>query len=106
MCISKSSDWNDIDMFLIKKILSGIVAPLTHICNLSFKTGTFPDKMKVAKVVPLNKDGDKHTTNYRPQFSNTIEKLCVTRLITSLEKNSTLMDGQCGSDQEHQLVWH
>lgn len=47
-------------MFLIKKIFNGIVAPLTHICNFSFKTGTFPDKMKVAKVVSLNKDGDKH----------------------------------------------
>ncbi len=92
-CTSKiSEDWNDIDMFLVKKIINEIVDPLTHICNLSFKTGTFPDKMKVAKVIPLYKDGDKHLfTNYRPvsllsQFSKIIEKLFVTRLDRFIEK--------------------
>ena len=29
-------------------------------CNLSFSTGVFPDAMKIARVIPLFKSGDKH----------------------------------------------
>ena len=52
-----SADWNDIDMHLVKKVIDGIADPLTHICNTSFKTGIFPEKMKIAKVVPVFKNG-------------------------------------------------
>lgn len=52
---------------LVKKVIDGIVNPLTYFCNLSFKTGTFPCKMKTAKVIPLYKAwGRHHFTNYRP----------------------------------------
>ena len=27
--------------------------PLTHICNLSFSQGVFPDKLKTAKILPF-----------------------------------------------------
>ncbi len=36
-------------MALIKEIIGAIVK--TYICNLSFKTGVFPCKMKIAKVI-------------------------------------------------------
>ncbi len=55
----KSTDWNDIEMALIKEIIDAIVKPLTYICNLSFKTGVFPSKMKIAKVIPLYKAGER-----------------------------------------------
>lgn len=62
-----STDYNDTDMSTVKSVIEGIVKPLTYICNLSFQSGTFPDKMKVAKVIPLFKIGDRHHfTNYRP----------------------------------------
>ncbi len=42
-CMSKiSTDGDDIDMCLKKKIIEGIVDPLTHICNLLFKMRKFP----------------------------------------------------------------
>lgn len=54
----------------VKHVIDGIVKPLTYICNLSFQTGTFPIKMKIAKVIPLYKTEDKHHfTNYRPVFT-------------------------------------
>lgn len=81
-CKSKSStDCHDISMTLIKKVILNIAKPLTYICNLSFQTGCFPSKMKIAKVIPLFKNDNKHAfTNYRPisllpQFSKILEKL-------------------------------
>ena len=50
-----SNDCNDIDMTIIKTIIDEIVTPLTYICNQSFLSGTFHNKMKLAKVIPLYK---------------------------------------------------
>ncbi len=56
---TKKSTGNDnIDMSIIKHVISHIVKPLTHICNISFKNGTFPDQTKVAKVIPIFKGND------------------------------------------------
>lgn len=77
----KSLDCNDIDMIVVKRVIEAIIKPFTYICNLSFQTGRFPDRMKIAKVIPLYKSGNKHHfTNYRPvsslpQFSKVLEKL-------------------------------
>lgn len=95
----KSTDWNGIDMTLVEEVISAIVVPLSHICNLS---GCFPDKLKTAKVIPLFKAGDKNFyTNYRPvsllsQFSKILEKLFVARLDCFVEKHHLLIDCQYG----------
>ena len=61
--VKMSSDCNDIDMNTIKAIISQIVKHLNHICNASFKTGVFPNKMK---VLLISKTGDKGVfSNYR-----------------------------------------
>ena len=63
----RSTDCDGIDMTIIKKVIEEIIQPLTYICNLSFQVGTFPEKMKIAKVIPLYKTEDRqHFTNYRP----------------------------------------
>ena len=63
----KSKDHDDINMFCLKYVIDSIVKPITYICNQSFITGVFPDKMKIAKVVPLLKAREKDIfTNYRP----------------------------------------
>ena len=100
---SKSScDAFDIDMSLLKKVKLGIIKPLTFICNLSFTTGVFPCRMKIARVIPLFKTGVRHLfTNYRPvsllpQFSKILEKLFITRLNTFIERNNLLSDSQYG----------
>ena len=97
-----SVDCHGISMSLIKHIIVTLADPLTHICNLSFETGVFPEKMKVAKVVPLFKSGEKNVfTNYRPvsllpQFSKILEKLFNKRLEKFLTKNTILSDTQYG----------
>lgn len=41
--------------------------PLSNYINESFVTGTFPDKLKIAKVVQIHKKGKKEDiNNYRP----------------------------------------
>ena len=66
----------------MKAIKQEIVKPLTFIINQSLKTGTFPDRLKVARVRPLFKNGDNQLiTNYRPisilpSLSKIFEKSC------------------------------
>ena len=65
---------------------------------MPFQTGTFPDKMKIARVIPLFKSGDDSTfNNYRPvslppQFSKILEKLFDNRLSAFIEKYNILSD--------------
>ena len=47
-------------MVIFKKVISTIVTPLTHFCNRSFNNGAFPSKMKIAKVIPIFKTGEKN----------------------------------------------
>ena len=102
-CKSKTSeDYNSLSMNVIKYIIKTVVKPFEHICNLSFKTGVVPDGMKIAKIIPLYKSGDKQLfTNYRPvallpQFSKIIEKLFCKRLNAFIDKYNLLTDSQYG----------
>ena len=62
----KSSDLEDISVDIVAKIIHVISKHLTHICNISFRIGVFPTGMKIAKVIPLYKNGPKTdlTKNY------------------------------------------
>ena len=62
-----STDSNELSMYVVKRIIVNIVTSVTHICNLSFKKGVFPDKMKIGKIIPIYKSGKRENcTNYRP----------------------------------------
>ena len=52
----KSSDINDISIYLLKKVAVEISAPLSHIFNLSIESGTFPERMKTSKTIPVFKN--------------------------------------------------
>ena len=85
--IKKSKDHDDIDMCLVKKILPHIVTPLEHIFNISLQKGVFPDDTKLARAIPLFKNGEMNDfSNYRPtsilsQFSKIIEKIYHNRMM-------------------------
>ena len=97
----RSTDFSDNSMSLLKKVISKIVKPFAHICNFSFQIGVFPNKLKIAKVIPLYKSGQKSFTNYRPisllpQFSNILEKLNNNRLDMFIDKCNILSPSQYG----------
>ena len=54
-------------MNTVKQYIDLVSKPLTYTCNKSLENGTFPKEMKIAKVIPLFKAGDKKLfSNYRP----------------------------------------
>ena len=75
---------------------------IANIINNSFEEGVFPDALKIAKVVPIYKDGNKfEVENYRPislltSFSKIYEKLMHKRLVEFFEQNSILDENQYG----------
>ena len=97
-----STGYDQINMYTVKKVINNIIEPLTVICNLSLRNGVFPDNMKVVKVVPLFKAGEKDIfTNYRPvsllpQFSKVLEKLFNKRLDEFMDKFEILCESQYG----------
>lgn len=112
---SKSSkDYDDVSMRTVKKLIYSIKLPLAHVFNLSLANGIFPDKMKIAKVVPVYKAGDaKNVTNYRPvsllpQFSKLLERIYYNRLLSFLDKHHVFSDNQFGFRQklstEHAVI--
>ena len=66
---------------LLKHIAPIIITPLHYLINLSLESGYIPSELKIAKVVPVFKDGDCHSfTNYRPislisSFAKLLEKI-------------------------------
>ena len=58
--------WTLTSTFL-KSVKSAVVQPLSILINKSLETGTVPDKLKLAKVIPIYKSKDKELlNNYRP----------------------------------------
>ena len=94
---------------LLKSIKSEIVQPVTVsvLINQMLTTGIFPDKLKIAKVVPLYKKGDNTLfSNYRPisilpSLSEIFEKIVYSQLYAYFECNKLLYSSQYGFRQGH-----
>ena len=97
-----AAGWDELKPTVVKSVRHSIASPLSHICNLSFVTGIFPDELKIANVVPIFKSGDEMVfSNYRPVsvlpvFSNVIERLMYNRLLKYINDNNSLYRYQFG----------
>ena len=61
------STFDEMPLSIMKDATPYIVEPLTHIVNLSLRTGVVPSLCKKARVTPVLKAGDKdNPNNYRP----------------------------------------
>ena len=87
-----SSGYDGISTKLLRISSPFITSPLTHVCNKSIFSGTFPDCLKYAVVKPLFMKGVKpNLLNYRPisilsSFSKVIEKVMYKQLQDHLKK--------------------
>ena len=72
------------------------IKPLTRQVNSTFENGTFPDELKMVKVIPIFKSGNKaDITYYRPIsmvpfFTKFFEKMMHTYLINLIDKHNIL----------------
>ena len=87
----------------ILKNIADIVSPiLSLLFNKSVSSGTFPEILKIAKIVPIYKSGSKtDINNYRPiallpTISKVFEKLIHKRVTSFLDKFNLLYSDQYG----------
>ena len=103
----KTPDHTGVSTYFIKQTLPSFIDPLFHIFKLSFKEGVVPAQLKIAKVVPIFKAGDKSLMdNYCPisllgAFSKNLEKIVAIRLLTFLNNNNILSKWHLGFRSGH-----
>ena len=107
---NKSSGFQDIPMFVFKDSCIILVNQLTHILNLSFCQGVFPQSWKNVRITPIFKgNGPIDDPNfYRPIsiipcISKIIEKLFLNQLNKYLNENSLLSNCQNGFRSKHSI---
>ena len=87
-----SCGYDDISSKLLKVIAPVIIKKLTLLINKVLNTGIFPDKLKIAKVIPIYKKGDPQLfENYRPisllpTISKVLEKIISKQLSSYFEE--------------------
>ena len=88
---TKACGTDNISGRVISECAEQLVTPITMICNLSFRSGSFPRRWKEANIIPLWKKGDKKDpTNYRsisllPLFGKVLERVAYTALFGHVE---------------------
>ena len=104
---TKSTGKDNISAYFLKVAAKVIAAPLAQLFNYTFLLGIFPASLKIAKIIPVYKSGDKSdVSNYRPisilsRISKTLEKLIRVRTINFFNKHSVLLPTQYGFRANH-----
>lgn len=99
---SRSTDVYWISNYLLKRTVGHFSDPLTFVLNQCLIHGYFSDLLKVSKVTPVFKKGDKtQPQNYRPIsivpiFSKIFESLLYTQLVLHFESNNLISNCQHG----------
>ena len=104
----KASSGPDGQSSKLLKAIGSVLAPtLSVIINQSLYTGIFPDKLKVAKVLPLYKMGENWLMeNYRPisllsTLSKVFERVVFEQLYEYLHSKNLLYRSQYGFRKDH-----
>ena len=100
--VKKATGPDKISPQAIKDNKCVLVPILVFLINLVIETSVFPDCLKIARVTPIFKKGDKKSpNNYRPisvlsTVAKIVEKILSNQIINFLESNSILTDCQFG----------
>jgi retron-type reverse transcriptase len=107
----KSPGSDNLAPYFIKSASQTIAPFLTFLIEFMFNHGIFPNILKIAKVVPIFKTGDKFSVeNYRPisllpVFSKVIEKMIKIRMLNFLNKHNIFYDRQSGFRKNHSTMF-
>ena len=105
--VSKSTGLDGIGPRIIKLAAKSLSPSIAMLINKSIATGQFPSQMKLAKVLPIYKGGEKSDpSNYRPisilsTVSKIFEKHVNKHLMAYLNKYKLLHDNQSGFRPKH-----
>ena len=110
--IAKLSNYkaNDISPLLLKPLRQKFSYVLAYLFKSCMLAGVFPNELKLAKVIPLYKSGNRNcTSNYRPTsilptISKIFEKLLHKRIYNFLEHSNVIYDYQFGFRQSHSTI--
>ena len=97
-----STDCDHMPVKIFKSIQPRISIPLTNLINASFSQSIFPQVLKLAKITPIYKKGNKKCCeNYRPissllYLSKIFERCMVNRIISFFHKYSLFSKKQFG----------
>lgn len=106
----KSSGVDGINSSFLKRIANQICVPISIIVNKSLESGTVPDKMKIAKVIPIYKAKEyDQFANYRPisllpTISKVLERVMHKRVYNFLNMNDIFYDSQYGFRSKHSTI--
>ena len=94
----------------LKKLKKGSVKPITKLINKSFQTGSFPDELKIAKIIPTYKSKERNLiNNYRPisvlpALSKIFDRVVKERLFRHMSDLNVLYESQYGYKYRHSTV--
>ena len=92
---------------LLKASKTVVCKPLTLIINQTLTSGIFPDTLKIAKIIPLFKKGDKTLLeNYRPisilpAISKNFERIMFNQIHNHFSMHNLFYSGQYGFRANH-----
>ena len=96
---------------LLKASKTAVCKPLTLIINQTLTSGIFPDTLKIAKIIPLFKKGDKTLLeNYRPisilpAISKNFERIMFNQIHNHFSMHNLFYSGQYGFRGESQSFY-
>ena len=99
--INKSSDPNSIPMFILKFLKPFFSVWLSKLINLSYETDVLPDLLKIAKVVPIHKEGSKFDHKNHHPISKIYEKVLYKRIYEYLTINELFYEKQYRFRSKH-----
>ena len=104
-----SEDVHGLSTKIIKQISQALYKPITLIINQSFRTGVFPDELKIAKIIPIYKGNESNineVNNYRPisilpVLSKIFEKIVFNQLYNYFSEQNLFFMSQYGFRRDH-----
>ena len=107
ICERKAMGFDNIPPKIIKWAPELFAPILQTIFNKCLNIGYYPQHMKIARVVPIHKEGDiNDVNNYRPisvltQFNRIFERIISKRLMNFFESTKTITKQQFGFLKKH-----
>ena len=105
----ESEDADGLSSKILKNLSRTLCKPIALIINQSLSTGRFPDKLKIAKIIPIYKGNESDinsVNNYRPIsilpiISKIFEKIVYNQLYNFFDQHNLFFSSQYGFRQDH-----